>query len=89
MNSSWALPNVEAFHSRFGVEDVAVAVCAAVAAWQLVKGILTEWTFAVWIVFRLAKVCESMNMDVSKNRGKKPKMDGEYNGTPFLWMIWG
>lgn len=36
-SSSWALPNVEAFRSRFGVEDVAAAAAtAAVAAWQLV-----------------------------------------------------
>ena len=32
----------------------------------------------------------SFNMDVSKNRGKNPKMDGETNGKPNLkWMIWG
>ena len=29
-------------------------------------------------------------VDVSKNRGKNPKMDGENNGKPLLeWMIWG
>ena len=31
----------------------------------------------------------SENMDVSKNRGKTPKMDGENNGKTLLkWMIW-
>ena len=30
------------------------------------------------------------HVDVSKNRGKTPKMDGENNGKPLLeWMIWG
>ena len=30
------------------------------------------------------------HMDVSKNRGKTPKMDGENNGKPYSnRMIWG
>ena len=30
------------------------------------------------------------NLDVSKNRGKNPEMDGENNGKTLLkWMIWG
>lgn len=72
-SSSWALPNVEAFRSRFGVEDVAAAAAiAAVAAWQLViyhpnnplmKGVLTRKfasessNYSVWLRFVNPKNC--------------------------------
>ena len=29
------------------------------------------------------QLCGTFNMDVSKNRGKNPKMDGENNGKPY------